>query len=77
MPGIKVLFVSGYTDDIVKDGVYGVLEEGLAFLQKPYTRHAFTRKVREILDSAPAKSITSLAIAILPLVLFSPLPNSR
>jgi hypothetical protein len=39
-----------------KDGVYGVLEEGLAFLQKPYTRHALTRKVREILDSAPAKA---------------------
>ncbi len=50
-PGMKVLFVSGYADGIVRDGAYGPLEEGLAFLQKPYTRHALVRKIREILDS--------------------------
>jgi hypothetical protein len=37
--------------DRVRDGVHGALEEGLAFLQKPCTRRALTRKIREILDS--------------------------
>lgn len=50
-PAMKVLYVSGYADGIVRDGVHGPLEEGLAFLQKPYTRVAVTRKIRELLDS--------------------------
>jgi signal transduction histidine kinase len=58
-PEIKVLYVSGYTDGIVRDGVHGKLEEGLAFLQKPYTRQALTRKVREILDSQRVKSFAN------------------
>ena len=58
-PELKVLYVSGYTDGIVRDGVHGALEEGLAFLQKPYTRHALIRKVGEILDSQRVKSIAS------------------
>lgn len=58
-PEMKVLYVSGYTDGIVRDGVHGALEDGLAFLQKPYTRHALTRKVREILDSQRVKSVAS------------------
>ena len=53
-----VLYVSGYTDGIVRDGVHGALEEGLAFLQKPYTRRALTWKIREILDSRPVQSVT-------------------
>jgi signal transduction histidine kinase len=57
-PQMKVLFVSGYTNGVVKDGVYGVLEEGLEFLQKPYTRYALTRKIREILDSSRVKTVT-------------------
>jgi two-component system, cell cycle sensor histidine kinase and response regulator CckA len=55
-PEMKVLYVSGYADGIVKDGVYGVLAEGLAFLQKPYTRRALMRKVREILASGRVAS---------------------
>jgi PAS domain S-box-containing protein len=47
-PGLKVLFVSGYTDDAVV--LHGVLEEGVAFLNKPYTIAALARKVRETLD---------------------------
>jgi two-component system, cell cycle sensor histidine kinase and response regulator CckA len=50
-PEMKALYVSGYADGIVQDGVHGALEKGLAFLQKPYTRIALTRKVREILDA--------------------------
>jgi CheY-like chemotaxis protein len=54
-PRMKVLYISGYTDGIVRDGVYGVLEPGLAFLQKPYTRYALTRKIREVLDAGQFK----------------------
>jgi two-component system, cell cycle sensor histidine kinase and response regulator CckA len=50
-PGIKVLYVSGYADGIVRDGVHGALEEGLEFLQKPYTRYALMVKIREVLDA--------------------------
>ena len=32
-PEMKVLYVSGYTDGVVRDGVHGALEDGLAFLQ--------------------------------------------
>jgi two-component system, cell cycle sensor histidine kinase and response regulator CckA len=56
-PAMKVLYVSGYTDGVVRDGVHGALEEGLAFLQKPFTRRALTWKIREILDSKPIQSV--------------------
>lgn len=58
-PGMKVLYVSGYTDGIMRDGVHGTLEEGLAFLQKPFTRRSLTWKIREILDSQSVKSAAS------------------
>jgi PAS domain S-box-containing protein len=46
--GLKVLFMSGYTDDtLLRHGVYEARE---AFLQKPFVIRAFVSKVREILD---------------------------
>ncbi len=48
-PKMKVLYTSGYTDDAMAH--HGILEEGTAFLQKPYTREVLTQKVREVLDS--------------------------
>jgi signal transduction histidine kinase len=54
-PEMKVLFVSGYTDDAIVH--YGVLEAGLAFLQKPFTRMGLAQKVREVLGCAPPQSI--------------------
>ena len=48
-PGTKVLYVSGYTDDVVVRN--GVLEKGTAFLQKPYASSALLTKVREVLDT--------------------------
>jgi two-component system, cell cycle sensor histidine kinase and response regulator CckA len=58
-PEMKVLYISGYADGIVRDGVHGALEEGLAFLQKPCTRRALTRKIREILDSQQIQPVVN------------------
>jgi two-component system cell cycle sensor histidine kinase/response regulator CckA len=47
-PEIKVLFMSGYTDDSIIH--HGVLRADVAFLQKPITPDVLTRKVRAVLD---------------------------
>ena len=47
-PGVKVLFMSGYTADVIAQR--GVLDEGVQFLSKPFTRDDLARKVREMLD---------------------------
>jgi CheY-like chemotaxis protein len=47
-PHLRVLYVSGYTDDAVAH--HGVLEPGIALLQKPFTPVTLARKVREVLD---------------------------
>jgi YesN/AraC family two-component response regulator len=48
-PKTKVLFMSGYTDESVAR--HGVLEPGVAFLQKPITPKTLARKVRDVLDA--------------------------
>ncbi len=47
-PGIKVLFMSGYASDAAIGR--GVLEEGMHFLEKPFSVRSLSSKVREILD---------------------------
>ncbi|MCU0599164.1 MAG: cache domain-containing protein [Desulfobacterales bacterium] len=47
-PSLKVLYISGYTADIIDR--HGVREENFNFIQKPFTIHGFTSKVREALD---------------------------
>src|SRR5213080_4432780 len=48
---LRVLFMSGYTDDAVLR--HGVLEEGMAYLQKPFTPDKLARKVREVIEARP------------------------
>jgi len=47
-PQIKLLFISGYTDEIISQ--QGVLEEGTYFLQKPFLPQKLLSQIRLILD---------------------------
>ena len=47
-PEMKVLFMSGYPDDVIVH--HGVLDEGTAFIQKPFAPDVLVRKVRDVLD---------------------------
>jgi CheY-like chemotaxis protein len=48
-PGLKVLYLSGHMDDAIAR--HGVLERGVALLEKPFTPDALALKVRQVLDS--------------------------
>ncbi len=48
LPGLAVLFTSGYTENSIVHG--GRLDPGVQLLSKPYTREALARKIRYVLD---------------------------
>jgi PAS domain S-box-containing protein len=45
--GVKVLFMSGYTDNVIAH--HGIIDEGVNFIQKPFSVQALAAKVREVL----------------------------
>jgi two-component system cell cycle sensor histidine kinase/response regulator CckA len=51
-PGLKVLYMSGYTDDAIVD--HGVLAAGTHLLHKPFSEESLIHKVREVLDADTA-----------------------
>jgi len=48
-PEIKVLFTSGYTEDVIVH--HGVLEEKINFIGKPYSMQTLAAKIRNVLDT--------------------------
>lgn len=48
-PDIKILFMSGYTDELL--GHHGILEEGIHFLEKPFTEKTLAEKIRGVLEA--------------------------
>src|SRR5882762_2904912 len=56
-PGMKVLYMSGYTDSFIAG--HGVLEAGTHLLHKPFTQETLARKVREVLDSTGSASVSA------------------
>jgi two-component system, cell cycle sensor histidine kinase and response regulator CckA len=52
-PNIKTLFMSGYTANVIAH--QGVLDEGVAFIEKPFTFENLARKVRESLRTRDAE----------------------
>lgn len=48
LPDLKVLYISGYTEDVMD--YHGILEEGINFMQKPFSVLKMATRVREILD---------------------------
>ncbi len=51
-PDTRLLYISGYTDEAIVQ--HGIVDSGVAFLQKPFLPNVLAAKVREVLDVAPA-----------------------
>lgn len=48
-PCMKVVYMSGYTDSVIEQA--GVVEVGVPFLQKPFTKYGLAKKIRDVLDA--------------------------
>ncbi len=56
-PEIKVLFMSGYTDDVIAQ--HGVLEERFQFIQKPFSPNQLAHKVRSVLGTRTRRIVVA------------------
>jgi FixJ family two-component response regulator len=56
-PGMKVLYMSGYTDSFIAG--HGVLDPGTNLLHKPFTEEVLIRKIREVLDGGRKSPVAS------------------
>ena len=62
-PETRILFMSGYTDEAIVQ--HGVLDEGVEFIQKPFTWVGLARKVRDVLNSNGAAALVSVAAVLI------------
>ena len=60
-PGLKVLYMSGYTDDAILR--HGVQQSSTAFLCKPFSPGVLIRKIREVIDGVASISDLHAAVA--------------
>jgi len=58
-PGLRAVFMSGYATEVIAP--HGVMDEGLPFIQKPFTGRALAAKVRAVLDGAPPTPVASVS----------------
>jgi two-component system cell cycle sensor histidine kinase/response regulator CckA len=56
-PGMKVLYMSGYTSDLIDQ--YGILNQDTVLLEKPFTLHSLLSKVHQTLHAAPGSKSAS------------------
>jgi len=47
-PGVKIIFTSGYPEETISH--HGILERGIHFIQKPFTRDVLSAKIRSVLS---------------------------
>ncbi len=48
-PGLRCLYMSGYTADVIAD--HGVIEEGIQFIEKPFSKKELATRIREVFES--------------------------
>jgi len=54
-PETRVLFMSGYTDEAIVH--HGIVDSGIAFIQKPFSERALAQKIRDVLDGTNGHAI--------------------
>jgi len=60
-PHLRRLFMSGFTADVIAN--HGAIDEGFYFIQKPFTVHSLSAKVREVLDAGKVSELPPAALA--------------